>query len=266
MSKRNESPSDRARRDDALPPCDQCKKRRITVSREPDGRWLCTSCALGPEPNATTSRANFPDSVASSSSSSSLSGSSPSFTASRSSSSSLSSSLCSPDGDGQSDARDEATELAFVDGLIEAHQRGEAEPLPVTLPPLPDDAPPHARRVASDFAYVLGLRLGAGNDKAVIYACRWVAPRVGASYRGVNSIGPSLERVGVLERVEDPDVHGRNGRRRPNTSLPVGFKPLSGQVANSSESRPVPLEAGPSTLQPWCRRDASFDPAVEARH
>src|SRR4051812_41244215 len=143
--------------------CQRCHRERVLETRYEQGaRALCDDCAARPAPRTVSREPNLPDSVASCSSSSSLSGSSPSFTASRSSSSSSSSSssLCTADGGGQSDTLDEATELAFVDDLIEAHQRGGDGPLPVTLPPLPDDAPPLARRVASDFAYVLGLRLG----------------------------------------------------------------------------------------------------------
>jgi hypothetical protein len=121
----------------------------------------------------------------------------------------------------------EDRELGWTDKLIEAHTLELLAPLPVQMPKLPPDAPPLARQVAEDFAYVFGLRLAACEDKPVPYACRWVAARLRVHYSAVNKACGYLERHGVLERHDDSTFHARDGKRRANLYLPRGFKPLA---------------------------------------
>jgi hypothetical protein len=96
------------------------------------------------------------------------------------------------------------------------------------MPPLPDDAFPLARAVYVDFGFILGLRMAAGKDTPVPYACRWVADRIDASFRGVNGACLYLERAGVdvIERVPDAKFKNFGGGRPTHLYLPVGFKPL----------------------------------------
>lgn len=98
-----------------------------------------------------------------------------------------------------------------VDHLVRLHREGRFEPKAVELPDLPADATDSMRVVAADFALVRGLRLAAGDDRAVPYAVRWVAARVGLPYRTVARSLKRLEEAGVLVRADAMPGRGSRG-------------------------------------------------------
>jgi hypothetical protein len=147
--------------------------------------------------------------------------------------------------------RFEADELGWTDELIEGYREGLHQPLAVHLPPLPDDAPPMVRKVYEDFGWILGLRLAAGRDDAVPYACRWVAKRINACHTAVNGACHYLERAGVIERVHDPKFKNIGGGRPTNMYLPVGFNPFNRKgVSQASRNAPELKSTGKPRSEP----------------
>jgi hypothetical protein len=75
------------------------------------------------------------------------------------------------------------------------------EPKHVELPQLPDDATETMREVAAFFARVHGVRLYAGMDPEVPFACGWVGCKIGRPKPTVHCALRQLEAAGVLRHV-----------------------------------------------------------------
>jgi hypothetical protein len=85
------------------------------------------------------------------------------------------------------------------------------EPVPVELPPLPDSATPSMRKVADFYVLVRGVRLWAGDDRDVPFACGWVAQKVGLTKVTVWRALEQLAAAGVLVRTGALPGRGKRG-------------------------------------------------------
>jgi hypothetical protein len=92
----------------------------------------------------------------------------------------------------------------------------------VELPPLPEDATQDMRRVAEFYRLVRGLRLGAGDDRPVPFACGWVAGHLGIPKITVWRALQRLAACGVL--VQSDTLPGR-GKRGTHV-----WEPVTGEV------------------------------------
>jgi hypothetical protein len=108
-------------------------------------------------------------------------------------------------------------------GLLRDHTRGQLQPLPVELGPLPAvgervtdfkgrdvvvTAAMHT--VADDIGLLLGLRLAANEERPVPYSTRFCAERCGFNdHRQASRVLRALERVGVVVCVGSLDARGK---------------------------------------------------------
>jgi hypothetical protein len=100
-----------------------------------------------------------------------------------------------------------------TDALIADHKAGAYEPVAVSLPNLPPNAPPLMHRIAADFAYVTGLRFAVGDSRPVPYASRWVASRVKVSHVAVQTACRYLVEHGVLSEAGVMPGRGKRGTK-----------------------------------------------------
>lgn len=103
-----------------------------------------------------------------------------------------------------------------VEGLLKLYRAGRLRPVAVQLA-VPDQALPVERRVAQFFGLVHGLRLAAGDDRPVPFACRWVGAQLSLPRQTVSRTLHSLVDDGVLRKC--PPLPGRQ-RRGTATFLP----------------------------------------------
>jgi hypothetical protein len=138
---------------------------------------------------------------------------------------------------------------------------GRADPEPVELPPLPAKASENVRLVAALYRVLLGLRLGALDERAVPFACGWVGRKLAVldplatdrAKRRREPPGPGLPRMTVwriLRRLEADgvlvrrgDSPGRTRNRRPMHLWAPGLLPLeAGAVEAPAEVVCDPVE------------------------
>lgn len=101
-----------------------------------------------------------------------------------------------------------------VEQLLDLAAANRLEPVPVLLPPLPDDATETMREVADFFALVHGVRLYAGMEPEVPFACGWVGSKIGRPKPSVHRALRQLEASGVLRCTGSLP-----GRRKRGTRL-----------------------------------------------
>jgi hypothetical protein len=109
----------------------------------------------------------------------------------------------------------------------------------VDLPPLPEWATPPMRRVAGFYAKVRSVRLWAGDERDVPFACRWVAAKLRLPKTAVHRALTQLEAEGVLVRTATLPGRGRRGTQlwAPGV-LPgaaVGVECRAGAVGDAGE-------------------------------
>jgi hypothetical protein len=107
-----------------------------------------------------------------------------------------------------------------VEALLTACEKGTVKPLPVQLPPLPKSRSPAVRQVAGFFCKVYGLRLYAGDERWVPFACQWVADKLGIPKLTVWRALVALVEAGTLVRPPERSLPGRGGRRGTDLYLP----------------------------------------------
>lgn len=96
--------------------------------------------------------------------------------------------------------------------LLALYRRGDFEPAVVELRPMPESVPDVYHRVAVFFALVAGLRLAAGNDQPVPFACEWVGKHLGGVPKlTVWRARKRLVELGVLEHVGTLPGRGKRG-------------------------------------------------------
>ena len=98
-----------------------------------------------------------------------------------------------------------------VEELLALYKRGGVEPVVVELRPVQDGAPEVVRRVAVFFALIAGLRLAAGDDRPVPFACGWVGERLDVPKLTVWRTRKRLVQLGVLEHVGALPGRGKRG-------------------------------------------------------
>jgi hypothetical protein len=110
-------------------------------------------------------------------------------------------------------------DLAEVEHLLRDHAAGRVAPVRVPLAALPEGAWPAAETVREDFALVHGLRLWAGDERPVPYACGWAAARLKCHKATVWRALGQLVDAGVLESAGELPGRGKRGTR---LYLPAG--------------------------------------------
>ena len=115
-----------------------------------------------------------------------------------------------------------------VEALLRQYAAGRLALPPVELPALPHNASPTMRRVAAFFVVVRGLRLYAGDDRPVPFACGWVGEKIGLPKKTAWRAVWALCEAGVL--IEEGALPGRGKRGTklyapgPVKSEPVGIE------------------------------------------
>jgi len=103
-----------------------------------------------------------------------------------------------------------------VEALLRMAAEGQVMPLPVELPPLPEDATQNMRTVAEFFRRVRALRLAVEDDRPVPFATWWVGKHCGlpgvdngkmAAWRTLWK----LEAAGVLVKADPLPGRGKRG-------------------------------------------------------
>jgi hypothetical protein len=110
-----------------------------------------------------------------------------------------------------------SVEDAEVEQLLALHAAGELEPVEVAFRPIRRSAAPVVHAVATDFALVHGLRLWAGDERAVPYGSAWAAERLRRPQttirRALRELAPA-DRSGVLTFEGEMPARGMgNGTR-----------------------------------------------------
>jgi hypothetical protein len=173
--------------------CEVCGRDQVEVSQLSGGGWRCLEHA----------KANLPrleDGAA-------LRSPTPSAPSSGQCALPWSSSL-SLSHQGQEQADDGGA--TYGDELLADVAAGAIDVVDVELPNVPDDASEIVRRVVQDFTTLAGARLAVGDHRAVPYACRWAASRLGVSYMTVNRVLTSLVAWGALR--DEGAMPGRGAR------------------------------------------------------
>jgi hypothetical protein len=116
----------------------------------------------------------------------------------------------------------EAVDLAEVEHLLRDHAAGRISPVEVALPALPAGSWPAAEAVREDFALVRGLRLWAGDDRPVPYACEWAAARLERHKTTVWRALGQLVGAGVL--LQCGELPPRGGGYGTRLYLPGGAR------------------------------------------
>ena len=114
----------------------------------------------------------------------------------------------------------EDSEPPEIEQLLAMYRKGEIEPDRVALKPLPDGMPPLFRPVAEFIRLVYGLRLAAGDDRALPLAARWMERKVGIPRSTAHRALKALEAADWLERRGS--LPGQDGRRGTALYMPVG--------------------------------------------
>ena len=112
-----------------------------------------------------------------------------------------------------------SAESAEVEALLTAHTEGRGlAPLPVELPSLPQSRSEAMPRVAEFFVLVYGLRLAAGDERPVPFACGWIAQKLGLEKQTAYRLRCQLVEAGVIVKAETmPGRQGSDGQIRRGT-------------------------------------------------
>ena len=138
--------------------------------------------------------------------------------------------------------------MAVVEQCLERYESGQMKPPPerVELRPLPEGASGAMRAVYEFYGLVLSLRVDAGMRDAhdVLFACGWVADKIGRPKRTVHWALGELVKAGVLQEPKGlpKSLQARSGKRPPHTYAPVPVRHLAAvpnpkQDENETERR-----------------------------
>lgn len=98
-----------------------------------------------------------------------------------------------------------------VEDLLALCKLGKFEPVVVELREVPDGAPEVVHRVSAFFGLIAGLRLAAGDDRPVPFACGWVGEHLDVPKLTVWRSRKRLIELGVLEHVGALPGRGKRG-------------------------------------------------------
>lgn len=120
--------------------------------------------------------------------------------------------------------------------LLERHERGLLNPLPVTLGALPESAGYSMRAVADDIALLIGLRLAVDEDRPLLYSTSFCAWRMGWTDA---SGAPDKRRASrVINKLLDAGVVECVGTM-PRTGTRLFSAPSASAVARPAPERPA---------------------------
>lgn len=120
--------------------------------------------------------------------------------------------------DGEAAPSNSSGKLAEVEALLSAHQAGRRTPVEIELPPVPESRSTALAEVAEFFRLVYGLRVAAGEERAVPFAAGWIAAKLGLEKQTAYRLRCQLVASGVL--VKARPLPGRDGKRGTDTFLP----------------------------------------------